>query len=162
MLPYVPTPVLRLTIAVFSSALLSASSRARSELALLRRDMNDDDLSDPSGRVDTLGQKVTLRRVSSDGANLSGTRGLVESLFGICFELGFVPRSGLWRGLGLGLDLWRRPGLGRGLDLGLFFFFGCSASKGFVYGSGGWPSVSNWSPESFLSLIGTAGVMGLD
>jgi hypothetical protein len=132
----VPTPVLRLTIAVFSSALLSASSRARSVLALLRLDMKDEALSEPSGRVETVEQKVTLRRGSSDGEPLPGFNEFEEACLDMFFGPGFVLRSGLWRGLVFGLDLERRPGLGLGLDRGLFFF-GFSDSVGFTYGSDG-------------------------
>lgn len=123
-------------MAVFSSALLSASSRTRSELELLRRDMNDDDLSEPSGLAETVEQNVTLRRGSSVGKTPGGVNELNEDCLGMFFEPSFRLRSGLWRGLVFGLDFWRRVVLGLGLDRGLFFFC-CSDSVDLVYGLGG-------------------------
>ena len=99
--------------------------------------MNDDDLSEPSGLADTVEQKVTLRRGSSVGKTPAGANELDEACLGMFFEPSFELRSGLWRGLGFGLDFLRLPGLGLGLDRGLIFFFCCSDPVGFTYGSGG-------------------------
>jgi hypothetical protein len=57
--------------------------------------MNDEDLSEPSGLADTVEQKVTLRRGSSEGETLSAGNELEEACLGMFFEPNFELRSGL-------------------------------------------------------------------